>query len=57
LIAIKLGDNDELTWVKPTTGEDTLILVSKKAKSIHFHEEMCVKQEEQQWEYVELSLT
>ncbi len=39
LIAIKLGDNDELTWVKPTTGEDTLILVSKKAKSIHFHEE------------------
>ncbi len=39
LIAISLTDNDELIWVKPTTGEDTVILVSKEAKSIHFKEE------------------
>lgn len=38
LIAIKLEQGDELTWVKPTTGKDTIMLVTQKAKSIHFHE-------------------
>ncbi|MCA9378797.1 DNA gyrase subunit A, partial [Candidatus Dojkabacteria bacterium] len=39
LISIKLEEGDELIWVKPTTGDDTLILVTRQAKSIHFHEE------------------
>jgi DNA gyrase subunit A len=39
LIAIALTDNDELIWVKPTTGDSEIILVTKEAKSIHFHEE------------------
>lgn len=38
LIAISLTDGDELIWVKPTDGNDEVILVSKLAKSIHFHE-------------------
>lgn len=38
LISIKLGDKDELVWVKPTTGESEIILVTKNARSIHFHE-------------------
>lgn len=38
LIAIKLDGNDELIWVKPTTGENSLMLVTRRAKSIHFHE-------------------
>ncbi|QQR93723.1 DNA gyrase subunit A [bacterium] len=38
LIAIKLDKDDELVWVKPTTGTDTLLLVTKLAKSIHFQE-------------------
>ncbi len=38
LIAIKLADGDDLTWVKPTRGEDEVILVSRKGKSIHFNE-------------------
>jgi DNA gyrase subunit A len=39
LIAINLDNDDELIWVKPTTGENTLMLITKLAKSIHFHEE------------------
>lgn len=39
LIAIRLDDGDELTWVRPTTGKDQIMLVSKNAKSIHFKEE------------------
>src|SRR6185369_4536745 len=39
LIAITLTEGDELIWVKPTDGKDQVILVSKLAKSIHFHEE------------------
>lgn len=39
LIAIKLEEGDELVWVKPTTGDDSLVLITKLAKSIHFHEE------------------
>lgn len=38
LIAIALTESDELTWVKPTTGESEVILVTKEAKSIHFNE-------------------
>lgn len=39
LIAIALTNDDELIWVKPTTGESEIILVTKEAKSIHFKEE------------------
>lgn len=39
LIAINLDDNDELIWVRPTTGNDKVMLVSQKAKSILFQEE------------------
>lgn len=38
LIAITLDDNDELVWVRPTTGDNHAIIVTKNAKSIHFHE-------------------
>lgn len=38
LIAIKLNDDDELVWVKPTTGENEVILVTKEARSIRFNE-------------------
>jgi DNA gyrase subunit A len=38
LIAIKLKDDDELTWVKPTTGDNDIILVTRYGRSIHFHE-------------------
>ncbi|PKN02987.1 DNA gyrase subunit A [Candidatus Dojkabacteria bacterium HGW-Dojkabacteria-1] len=38
LTAIKLEINDELIWVKPTTGEDEVILVTAEGKSIRFSE-------------------
>ncbi len=38
LIAINLEEGDELTWVKPTTGDNDLILVTTEGKSIRFHE-------------------
>ncbi len=38
LTAIKLETNDELTWVKPTTGDDEIILVTAEGKSIRFTE-------------------
>jgi DNA gyrase subunit A len=38
LIAIKLNREDELCWVKPTGGEDHILLVSRKGKSIRFSE-------------------
>lgn len=38
LIAIKLAAGDELTWVRPTRGEQEIILVSKHGKSIRFKE-------------------
>jgi len=38
LTAIKLEINDELIWVKPTTGEDEIILVTTEGKSIRFSE-------------------
>ena len=38
LTAIKLEINDELTWVKPTTGDDEILLVTSEGKSIRFSE-------------------
>jgi len=38
LIAIKLAEGDELVWVKPTSGNDHILLVSHEGKSIRFSE-------------------
>jgi DNA gyrase subunit A len=38
LIAIKLKDNDNLQWVRPTTGQDEIVLVSAAGQSIRFSE-------------------
>jgi DNA gyrase subunit A len=38
LIAITLESGDELTWVRPTTGKNDLILITAEGKSIRFHE-------------------
>ncbi|HLC99712.1 MAG TPA: DNA gyrase C-terminal beta-propeller domain-containing protein, partial [Patescibacteria group bacterium] len=38
LIAIKLKGNDELMWVKPTTGNDEVILVAANGQAIRFKE-------------------
>jgi DNA gyrase subunit A len=38
LIAIRLDDNDELEWVKPTTGNNDILLITKKGRSIRFDE-------------------
>jgi DNA gyrase subunit A len=38
LIAIKLDKDDELRWVKPTSGDSQILLVSHEGKSIRFSE-------------------
>lgn len=38
LIAVKLRTNDLLEWVKPSTGNDDLIIVSEQGQSIRFKE-------------------
>lgn len=38
LIAIKLNDGDNLEWVKPTTGKDEVVLVSRLGQAIRFKE-------------------
>ncbi len=38
LIAIKLRDDDELCWVRPTIGESEVIIITQLARSIRFHE-------------------
>lgn len=38
LTAIKLEEGDQLTWVKPTTGADEVIIITKEGKSIRFKE-------------------
>lgn len=38
LIAINLDSNDSLSWVKPTTGSNDILLVTQNARSIHFNE-------------------
>jgi len=39
LIAIKLQEDDRLIWVRPTEGEQSVLLITKNAKAIHFKEE------------------
>ncbi|MEI7578774.1 MAG: DNA gyrase subunit A [bacterium] len=39
LIAIKLAKDDELIWVKPTTGNNEVIIITRQGKSIRFHED------------------
>ncbi|MCX6792372.1 MAG: DNA gyrase subunit A [Candidatus Gottesmanbacteria bacterium] len=38
LVAIKLEKDDELTWVRITSGSDDILLVSHEGKSIRFNE-------------------
>jgi DNA gyrase subunit A len=38
LISIKLNTDDELVWVKPTTGNNEVILITRYGKSIRFLE-------------------
>ena len=38
LIAIKLKQGDRLEWVKPSTGEDNIFLVTQDGMAIRFHE-------------------
>jgi len=38
LIAIRLRKNDELEWVKPSTGKDEIILISAAGQAIKFRE-------------------
>lgn len=38
LISIKLSKDDELAWVKPTNGDNEIILITEYARSIRFHE-------------------
>lgn len=38
LISINLDKDDELKWVKPTTGKDDIMLVSTEGRSIRFNE-------------------
>jgi len=38
LIAITLDEGDELAWVRMTTGNDDVILVTEKGQAIRFHE-------------------
>lgn len=38
LIALKIKENDELIWVKPSTGDDHISLVTEQGQSIRFSE-------------------
>lgn len=38
LISIKLDPGDELNWVRPSNGDDKIIIVTRMGKSICFHE-------------------
>ncbi|NLB71745.1 MAG: DNA gyrase subunit A [Chloroflexi bacterium] len=38
LIAIRLNNNDEVGWAQLTSGQDDLILVTRKGKALRFHE-------------------
>ncbi|MEK7130349.1 MAG: DNA gyrase subunit A, partial [Patescibacteria group bacterium] len=40
IIAIKLKGNDELMWVRPTTGDDEIVLVSGSGQAIRFKEKV-----------------
>jgi DNA gyrase subunit A len=39
LIALGLDEDDELAWVRMTSGSDEIILVTEQAKAIRFHED------------------
>ncbi len=39
LIAIKLASGDTLGWVRPTTGNDDVLLTTAQGQSIRFHED------------------
>lgn len=39
LIAVNLDEGDELQWVRPTTGKNDIILVTKYGRSIRFNED------------------
>ena len=39
LIAINLHDGDDLIWVKPSTGDDDISMVTQKGQSIRFSED------------------
>ena len=38
LIVIKVKEGDKLGWVKPTSGEDMILLVSQQGQAIQFKE-------------------
>jgi len=38
LIVVKVKDGDKLGWVKPTSGENMILLVSQKGQAIQFKE-------------------
>lgn len=38
LIAIKLKDDDALSWIKPSTGKDELMIVTQEGQAIRFQE-------------------
>jgi len=38
LVAIKLKEDDKLIWTKPTSGSDTIQLVTAHGQTVHFHE-------------------
>ena len=38
IIAIKLDEGDDLSWVKPTSGNDQIMVISELGKSIRFKE-------------------
>src|SRR3954462_12165412 len=39
IIAIKIRDDDELVAVRRTTGDDDILMVSRKGQAVRFHEE------------------
>ncbi|MDO8435155.1 MAG: DNA gyrase C-terminal beta-propeller domain-containing protein, partial [bacterium] len=38
LIAIRLKEDDELRWVRPSTGKDEVVLITREGQAIHFKE-------------------
>lgn len=39
LIAIKIDEGDELKWIRPTTGEDEVVISTSFGQAIRFHED------------------
>ncbi len=38
LISIKIDDGDELKWIRPTTGDDEVVISTSMGQAIRFHE-------------------